>query len=78
MLTLMKSKIMKVSDTQTQIVRQSSLKSAIDFFKVRGDYNPSLMEILGVCMGFEEYAMTGNYDTLKKVQEKLDNKVKKD
>lgn len=63
---------MKNNDTQTQIVRQSSLKSAIDFFKVRGDYKPSLMEIVGVSMGFEEYAMSGSYETLKKVQEKLD------
>ncbi len=63
---------MKVSDTQTQIVRQSSLKSAIDFFKVRGDYNPSLMEVIGVSMGFEEYALTGSYETIKRVQTKLD------
>jgi hypothetical protein len=66
---------MKTSDTQTQIVRQSSLKSAIDFFKVRGDYNPSLMEVIGVSMGFEEYAMTGSYETLKLVQKKLDKNL---
>jgi hypothetical protein len=30
------------------------------------------MEVLGVCMGIEAYATNGDYDLLKKVQDKLD------
>lgn len=64
-----------MNETQKQIIRQSSLKSAIEFFNVRKDYNPSLMEVVGVCMGFEEYASTGSYEILQKVQKKLDENL---
>ena len=64
-----------MNNTQIQIIRQSSLKTAVDFFKVRGDYKPTLMEILGVTMGFEEYASTGSYEILQKVQKKLDKNL---
>ena len=49
------------------------MKTAVDYFKVRNDLKPTLMEVLGVCMGIEAYATNGEYDLLKKVQEKLDN-----
>ena len=62
-----------MNETQKQIIRQSSMKSALDFFKVRNDYKPSLMEIVGVCMGIEAYATTGDPSLLKRVQEKLDS-----
>jgi hypothetical protein len=61
-----------MTDTQKQIIRQSSMKTAVDYFKVRNDLKPTLMEVLGVCMGIEAYATNGEYDLLKKVQEKLD------
>lgn len=64
-----------MTDTQKQIIRQSSLKTAVDFFKVRSEYKPGLMEVLGVTMGFEEYASTGSYEILQKVQKKLDENL---
>jgi hypothetical protein len=62
----------KMEERQKQIIRQSSMKTAVDYFKVRTDLKPTLMEVLGVCMGIEAYATNGEYDLLKKVQEKLD------
>ena len=62
----------KMDERQKQIIRQSSMKTAVDYFKVRTDLKPTLMEVLGVCMGIEAYATNGEYDLLKKVQEKLD------
>jgi hypothetical protein len=61
-----------MEERQKQIIRQSSMKTAVDYFKVRTDLKPTLMEVLGVCMGIEAYATNGEYDLLKKVQEKLD------
>ena len=61
-----------MNDTQKQIIRQSSLKSSIEFFKVRTDYKPTLMEIIGVSMGMEAYAMDGSYELLQTIQKKLD------
>ena len=61
-----------MNDTQKQIIRQSSMKTAVDYFKVRNDLKPTLMEVLGVCMGIEAYATNGEYDLLKKVQDKLE------
>tara|TARA_R110000868_G_scaffold74120_1_gene214438 strand:+ start:126 stop:317 length:192 start_codon:yes stop_codon:yes gene_type:complete len=63
-----------MTDTQKQIIRQSSMKTAVDFFKVRTDFKPTLMEVLGVCMGIEAYATNGDHSLLKKVQDKLENK----
>lgn len=62
-----------MTDTQKQIIRQSSMKSALDFFKVRNDYKPTLMEVVGVCMGIEAYATNGDPTLLKRVQDKLDS-----
>lgn len=64
-----------MNETQKQIIRQSSMKTAVDYFKVRTDLKPTLMEVLGVCMGIEAYATSGEYDLLKKVQDKLDKQV---
>jgi hypothetical protein len=41
----------KMDERQKQIIRQSSMKTAVDYFKVRTDLKPTLMEVLGVCMG---------------------------
>ena len=65
-----------MNDTQTQIIRQSSMKTAVDYFKVRNDLKPTLMEVLGVCMGIEAYASTGEHELLKKVQEKLERPMR--
>jgi hypothetical protein len=45
-----------MDERQKQIIRQSSMKTAVDYFKVRTDLKPTLMEVLGVCMGIESYA----------------------
>lgn len=60
-----------MTETQIQIIRQSSMKTAVDYFKVRTDLKPTLMEVVGVCMGIEAYATNGSIDLLKKVQDKL-------
>ena len=65
-----------MNDTQTQIIRQSSMKTAVDYFKVRNDLRPTLMEVLGVCMGIEAYAATGDHELLKRVQQKLEQPFK--
>ena len=63
-----------MDEKQKQIIRQSSLKSAVDYFKLRPDIkNVSLSHVIGVCMAFEEYATTGSYELAKKIEKKLDN-----
>lgn len=62
-----------MTDTQKQIIRQSSMKTAVDYFKVRNDYKPTLLEVLGVCMAIEEYATNGEYHLIQRVQEQLGN-----
>lgn len=64
-----------MTDKDKQIIRQSSLKSAVEFFKLRPDYNPTLMEVVGVCMGMEAYAASGSYELLQQIQKKLDKNL---
>ena len=59
------------NNNHESIIRQSMLKAAVDLGINRGY---SLSEIMGVAMGFAEYAETGSFKTIQVVEEKLSNK----
>ena len=58
------------NNTQNQIIRQSSLKSAVEWV---GNQSRefSLTELIGITMGFEEYCTTGSYELIQKIEKKL-------
>jgi hypothetical protein len=59
-----------MNDTQKQIIRQSSLKSAVEWVtSPNRDY--SLTELIGITMGFEQYCTSGEFDIIQKVEKKL-------
>ena len=59
-----------MNDTQKQIIRQSSLKSAVEWVTSQNrDY--SLTELIGITMGFEKYCTSGEFDIIQKVEKKL-------
>ena len=55
------------TDTQFQIIRQSSLKAAIDFFK---DKEYKLEDVIKITMAFESYCIDGNLDIVSKLKSK--------
>jgi hypothetical protein len=58
------------NNTQQQIIRQSSLKSAVEWVGNQSrEY--SLTELIGITMGFEEYCSTGSFEIIQKVENKL-------
>lgn len=64
-----------MNETQKQIIRQSSLKSAVEWVNAQ-DRKYSLSEMIGITMGFEAYCTDGSFELLKTVENKLNN-VKK-
>jgi len=58
------------NNTQNQIIRQSSLKSAVEWV---GNQSRefSLTELIGITMGFEEYCTTGSFELIQKIEKKL-------
>lgn len=65
-----------MNDTQKQIIRQSSLKSAVEWVNnQKRDY--SLTELIGITMGFEQYCTSGEFDIIQKVEKKLAEKLDK-
>ena len=56
--------------TQNQIIRQSSLKSAVEWV---GNQSRefTLSELIGITMGFEEYCTSGSFEIIQKVEKKL-------
>ena len=51
--------MINTDDTQKQIIRQSSLKAAIDFHKLNGKQNISESEILDTAYNFGFWCFTG-------------------
>ena len=62
---------MSNNNTHQSIIRQSMLKAAVDVGLNKGYI---LSEIMGIAMGFAEYAETGSFETIKLVESKLSNK----
>jgi hypothetical protein len=58
------------NDTQSQIIRQSSLKAAVEWVNGQ-DKKYTLSELIGITMGFEEYCKYGSFETIQKVDRKL-------
>lgn len=56
--------------THESIVRQSSLKAAVDYINGQG-MKCSLTEVIGVAMAFTEYGISGDYQIAQKVESKL-------
>ncbi len=58
------------NNTQNQIIRQSSLKSAVEWV---GNQNRecSLTELIGITMGFEEYCSTVSFELIQRIEKKL-------
>ena len=50
--------------THESIVRQSSLKAAVDYINGQG-IKCTLTEVLGVAMAFTEYGLSGDYEIAK-------------
>ncbi len=61
------------NNTHESIVRQSSLKAAVDYVNGQG-MKCSLTEVLGVAMAFTEYGLSGEYQIAQKVESKLASK----
>jgi hypothetical protein len=55
------------TDTQLQIIRQSSLKAAVEFFQGK-DY--SLQDVMRITMAFEQYCFDGNLDIVTQLKSK--------
>lgn len=62
-----------MNETQKQIIRQSSLKSAVEWANGQGK-KYTLSELIGITMGFEAYCTDGSFDLIRKVEEKLNLK----
>ena len=58
------------NNTHESIVRQSSLKAAVDYINGQG-MKCSLTEVLGIAMAFTEYGLSGDYQVAQKVESKL-------
>ena len=61
---------MSTNTTHESIVRQSSLKAAVDYINGQG-MKCSLTEVIGVAMAFTEYGISGDYQIAQKVESKL-------
>ena len=61
---------MSNNTTHESIVRQSSLKAAVDYINGQG-MKCSLTEVIGVAMAFTEYGLSGDYQIAQKVESKL-------
>ena len=61
---------MSTNTTHESIVRQSSLKAAVDYINGQG-MKCSLTEVIGVAMAFTEYGLSGDYQIAQKVESKL-------
>ena len=61
------------STTHESIVRQSSLKAAVDYVNGQG-LKCSLTEVLGIAMAFTEYGISGDYKLAQKIESKLANR----
>ena len=61
------------STTHESIVRQSSLKAAVDYANGQG-MKCSLTEVLGIAMAFTEYGISGDYKLAQKIESKLANR----
>lgn len=55
------------TDTQLQIIRQSSLKAAIEFFQGK-EY--SLEDVMRMTMAFENYCFDGSLEIVSKLKGK--------
>ncbi len=64
---------MSTNNTHESIVRQSSLKAAVDYINGQG-MKCSLTEVLGIAMAFTEYGLSGEYQVAQKVESKLASK----
>jgi hypothetical protein len=61
---------MNNNNTHESIVRQSSLKAAVDYINGQ-NMKCSLTEVLGIAMAFTEYGLSGDYQIAQKVESKL-------
>jgi len=61
------------NNTHESIVRQSSLKAAVDYINGQG-MKCSLTEVLGIVMAFTEYGISGDYKLAQKIESKLANR----
>ena len=58
-------------DTQNQIIRQSSLKAAVEYSNSLP--NPlSLTEVIGVSIGFANWCESGDVTLIKEISDKVD------
>ena len=61
------------NSTHESIVRQSSLKAAVDYINGQG-MKASLTEVIGIAMAFTEYGVHNKHSIAKAVEAKLQEK----
>jgi len=59
------------NNNHSSIIRQSSLKAALEYMTLTGRTDAKLTEVIGVSMAFAQYAEDGDYDIAEKVEQKL-------
>mgnify|MGYP007090474750 CR=1 FL=1 len=65
-----------MNDTQRQIIRQSSLKSAVEWANGQ-DRNYTLSEVIGITMGFEQYCVDGSFELINRIDKKITKRNRK-
>jgi hypothetical protein len=65
-----------MNDTQRQIIRQSSLKSAVEWVNAQ-DRKYTLSELIGITMGFESYCIDGSFELINRIDKKLRKETEK-
>jgi len=61
------------NNTHESIVRQSSLKAAVDYINGQG-LKCSLTEVIGIAMAFTEYGVHNKHSIAKAVEAKLQDR----
>jgi hypothetical protein len=61
---------MNNNTTHESIVRQSSLKAAVDYINGQG-IKCTLTEVIAIAMSFTEYGLVGDFEIAKRVESKL-------
>lgn len=67
---------MSTTETQRQIIRQSQMKLALDYYTACGTC-PSIVDLMKTSTMFEQYILNGYSEKLAKSMETLDQHIQK-
>tara|TARA_R110000823_G_scaffold314424_1_gene443549 strand:- start:399 stop:599 length:201 start_codon:yes stop_codon:yes gene_type:complete len=60
------------NNNHASIIRQSSLKAALEYLSLTGRNDAKLTEVIGISIAFSQYAEDGDYDIAQTVERKLE------